>query len=110
MLSPNINRTRTLILTSLAQYRASLTKWLIMTLVAACLVFNNMSPIAPIVMANGKERSNNRADKNAELTTTSGSSSGKTGSVTTSDRPGKPDDHNSNGDDVPVRPPRQAKR
>ncbi len=110
MLSPNINRTRTLILTSLAQYRASFTKLLIMTFVAACLVFNNMSPIAPIVMANGKERSNNRADKNAELTTTSGSSSGKTGSVTTSDRPGKPDDHNSNGDDVPVRPPRQAKR
>ncbi len=107
MLSPNINRTRTLIFTSLAQYRASFTKWLMMTLVAACLVFYGMSPIA---MANGKERSNNRANKNAGLTTTSGSSSGKTGSVTTSDRPGKPDDHNSNGDDVPVRPPRQAKR
>jgi hypothetical protein len=69
-------------------------------------------------MASGKERSGNKpfnlplnmADKNAGLRTTSESSSGKKDNPAISDRPGKPDDHNSNGDDIPVRPPRRAKR
>lgn len=99
MLSPNINRIHTTISANFAQC--------LIRLLIGCLILALM-PV--LVMANGKGQSNNRADKNAELRTKSDSSSGKTGSVITSDRPGKPDDHNSNGDDIPVRPPRQAKR
>ncbi|MEK7833031.1 MAG: hypothetical protein AAB401_18220 [Acidobacteriota bacterium] len=89
-------------------------------LLIGCLISVLMSPLA---MAGGKEQSNNSrfnpplnmADKNAGLRTTSESSSGKSSSekkdtAPTSDRPGKPDDHNSNGDDIPVRPPRRVKK
>ena len=88
MLSPKISNTHTIAVSNFGQ--------LSVKLLIGCLVLVLMSSV---ILANGKERPNNRADK-----TTATDSSGKRDAMT-SDRPGKPDDHNSNGDDVPVRNP-----
>lgn len=99
MITPNINHTHKTIAIKFAHWMKAL--------LAGCLIITLMSPIA---LANSKEQSNNGAHKTVEPGTTSDSPPAKKGSATTSDRPGKPDDHNSNGDDVPVRPSRQSKK
>lgn len=92
MLSPTISNTHAIAMLNFRQ--------LSLKLLIGCLVLVLTSSVT---LANGKERPNNRADK---ATT---DSTEKRDAVTSSDRPGKPDEHNSNGDDVPVRPPRRAK-
>lgn len=99
MITPDTKNTHSTI-------RLNRLQWLLILLTSS-LVFTLMSPIAA---AKGKERSFNRAGKKTEVTVTTDSRSAKRPDTPTADRPGKPDDHNSNGDDIPVRPPRRAMR